>query len=158
MRKANRYLGFITVLLGIAIIAGVFISDLPLILRGLPGPGFFPFWLSFGIIIFGIFIFNSSFKKAVTDEEEKEQEESIFNKEEFYNFFVIIGGSVSVIFLTKYIGLLSALGLAVSVMTKLFGEKRLHVIFLVGIGTTAVFYGIFKLFLNVPLPIGPLGF
>ncbi|MGE4283008.1 MAG: tripartite tricarboxylate transporter TctB family protein [Clostridia bacterium] len=159
MTKANRFLGIFTVAIGAAIIVGCFLCDLGLMSkRGIPGAGFLPFWIAVGIIICGIAILTGSFKIINKEGEEGEREKGIFDKEELRNFSVVIGSSVGAIILAPYLGLITALGLAVGTMTRFFGIKNWITVILVAVGSAVVFYLIFKLFLGVPLPVGPLGF
>lgn len=164
MRKANLYLGAITIVLGSLILLGVFVTGLELSTDNLPGPGFLPFWLSLGIILMGVLILIGALRKKVKmdtedkGEVESSEEENPFNKEEFYNFAVIIGSGIGVVVLTPFLGLITALGLAVGAMTRLFGEKNWVNVILVAVGSSVVFYIVFSLLLNVPLPVGPLNF
>src|SRR5699024_12677699 len=115
MRKANLYLGAITIVLCGLILLGTFVTGLKLFANNLPGPGFLPFWLSLGIVLMGALIIVGALrKKEKMEKDEESKEDSPFNKEEFYNFAVIIGSGIGVVLLTPLLGLITSWGLAIA--------------------------------------------
>ena len=57
-----------------------------------------------------------------------------------------------------YLGLLTCLGLSVIAYLKIWGREKWIKSIVIGVCMVAFLYGVFVLFLHVPVPKGPLGF
>ena len=63
-----------------------------------------------------------------------------------------------VLLLSDYLGLLTCLGLSVIAYLKIWGREKWIKSIVIGVCMVAFLYGVFVLFLHVPVPKGPLGF
>ncbi len=168
MKSANRVLGICAMLLGAAIyLAGKGSPKMVFMDRSLPGPAFLPFLTAIGIALCGAALLIGSVlpasktagaeQKPVPEEYGKSDTIWIFKKEELKNFLIVIITSILIIIGAKFLGLLVCLGIGVTAMAKLLGTPGWRTVILLGIASTVVFYLVFDLFLNVPLPRGIFG-
>ena len=70
--------------------------------------------------------------------------------------FMLLG--TGVLLLSDYLGLLTCLGLSVIAYLKIWGREKWIKSIVIGVCMVAFLYGVFVLFLHVPVPKGPLGF
>lgn len=162
LKKANKFLGLFGILGGAIIVTLAFVQKLPFVKKGLPGAGFFPILCGIAIAGCGLLLLaenQSRINKAKsTGVEDKELESNIINKVELRNFVHIIGASIFVLIMSKYIGMVISIGLTVIGLIKLLGKENWKNSLLIGIGTTVVLYLIFISFLGVSLPDSIIGF
>lgn len=160
MKTANYIAGAAGITTGLAIVALAFVQKLDFVKKGLPGPGFFPILCGVLIAVCSAFLIGGNYlrlkkaqEKAVLD---GALEKDLYSSKEVKNLIVVIGLSALVIFVTRWAGLLPATAVAVAAMVRLLGEEGWIRSIAIGIGTFAVLYLIFGLFLEVPLPWGLL--
>jgi hypothetical protein len=162
VKKTDLVLGVCAIVLGAVIVAVGKKAGLQFLRGTTPGPAFMPFLASWGMGLCGLALAVRSLKrpKAVNTGREIEKDADviwIFKRQDLWNFFVVIGTSIAVIFLSKFLGLLISLALGVAVMTKLLGTPGWWTPIFVGIFSGSVFFGVFDVFLRVPLPRGIFG-
>ena len=124
------------------------------IVRNVPGPGFFPFWVGLGVIIFALLIFVKALRL----------ERGASREREGVAAFKIVGITAAIslmIFLLPWLGMLIAMGLLIPVvgiiinggLNAAFAKRIIPAAFIAPIAC----YVIFGRFLNVPLITGVFG-
>lgn len=161
-KQGDFLLGVLAIAAGAVILFLTKMQNLAFFKSGKLGPGFFPTVCGIAILICGVMVlvewrFNTLRAKkdgALAEEMEK----NILNLKEIKNLllFMILGGMVLV--LSEYIGLLSCLGICVIAYLKIWGKESWIKSIIIGVCMVAFLYGVFVLFLRVPVPKGPLGF
>ncbi len=158
MRQANLILGIMGVLGGLIIIWLAFVQNLAFTKQGFPGPGFFPIMCGIAIVLCSLAIFMKAWFKAkkdiLQDQPDNMLQKNIFNRMELKSFAIVIGISWAVVILSDIIGLLVAISIAVVILIRVLGKETLKTSCLVGVGTFAVLFLIFDVFLRIPLPAG----
>ena len=97
--------------------------------------------------------------RAKTAQAEKEElETNILNLTELKNLLLFMLLGTGVLLLSDYLGLLTCLGLSVIAYLKIWGREKWIKSIVIGVCMVAFLYGVFVLFLHVPVPKGPLGF
>ena len=166
--KANQVFCFITILFGALILFETWREGLAFISKRSPGAGFFPIIIGIGIIICGVGmiweqnVLRRKVKEGTQDEylleEAKTMEKPVFEQGEVKNFFIILGVALMVVLLSKVIGLITAVTLAMIAYIRFLGKEPWKLSLLIGVGTGVVMFMVFGVLLNVPMPKGPLGF
>ena len=102
---------------------------------------------------------NTQNRRAKTDEAETaEMEKGVLDPRELRNLLVFAVLGIGVLLLSKYIGLLTSLGLCVIAYLKIQGKDSWLKSIIIGVCMVVFLYLVFVLFLHVPVPKGPLGF
>ena len=158
MKTGNTILGITGIIGGLVIVYLSNMQNMPFLVRGMPGPGFFPIVCGIAISLCGAWLILDNYLKIRRKQDEKELEKNLLNKEELINFAVLIGTAYAVIFLTDWLGLLPSILLAVIGLVRFYGKEKWRTAITVGVGTTGAMYLIFVMFLGVPLPQGIFGF
>ena len=151
------------ILLGIAfiILAGVIFficqkDDMQFYMNKAPGPGFMPMISAAVIGLCGLGITVQSVLRLKRGDPEDEKVIAVW--EEWKSFFIIIGVCAAAVFLADYIGLITAITIAMVLLIRFLGPESWKTSLLVGIGTGIVIYVVFVLLLKVHVPTGPFGF
>ena len=114
------------------------------------------------IIVCGILMLlelNTQNRRAKTDEAETaEMEKGVLDQRELRNLLVFAVLGIGVLLISKYIGLLTSLGLCVIAYLKIQGKDSWLKSIIIGVCMVVFLYLVFVLFLHVPVPKGPLGF
>ena len=154
-KTGDLALGIFSILGGIIILILTKVQGLQLIKGGQMGPGFFP-------TICGIMVLLEAARRiarAKTAQAEKEElETNILNLTELKNLLLFMLLGTGVLLLSDYLGLLTCLGLSVIAYLKIWGREKWIKSIVIGVCMVAFLYGVFVLFLHVPVPKGPLGF
>ena len=163
MKSGNLVLGVCAMIFSAAIVVAGRSTGL-VFFRGItPGTGFVPFLTAGGIAFCGLVLALGSLKpKAKADPETSETKKDpnaiwIFKRNDLWNFFVVIGASISIVYFARPLGLLVSLSIGVAVMSKLLGTPGWRTPILVGIFSLVMFYLVFDLFLRASLPRGIFG-
>ena len=85
-------------------------------------------------------------------------ERGLLDPRELRNLLVFAILGIGVLLLSKYIGLLTSLGLCVIAYLKIQGKDSWLKSIIIGVCMVVFLYLVFVLFLHVPVPKGPLGF
>lgn len=161
-KQGDLLLGILAMVAGAVILFLSKLQGLEFFKSGKLGPGFFPTVCGIAIIICGAMVlveWSVNLRRAKKNEElAEEMEKNILNVKELKNLllFMILGGMVLV--LSEYIGLLTCLGVCVIAYLKIWGKESWLKSIIIGVCMVAFLYGVFVLFLHVPVPKGPLGF
>ena len=154
-KTGDLALGIFSILGGIIILILTKVQGLQLIKGGQMGPGFFP-------AICGAMVLLEAARRiarAKTAQAEKEElETNILNLTELKNLLLFMLLGTGVLLLSDYLGLLTCLGLSVIAYLKIWGREKWIKSIVIGVCMVAFLYGVFVLFLHVPVPKGPLGF
>ena len=97
-------------------------------------------------------------RKVMIDAMKEELETNILNLTELKNLLLFMLLGTGVLLLSDYLGLLTCLGLSVIAYLKIWGREKWIKSIVIGVCMVAFLYGVFVLFLHVPVPKGPLGF
>lgn len=141
---------------GLAILVLTRLQGLQLVKSGKMGPGFFPTICGIAIAACGIMLLAElwySRKKGNTSEDKL-----LFNTNELRNLLIFAVLGAMVLLFSKYLGLLTCLGLCVAAYLKIQGKESWKKTILISVCMVAFLYAVFVLFLHVPVPKGPLGF
>ena len=160
--QGDVILGIVSIVIGIVIIILNNMQGLQLMKNGQPGPGMFPVICAVAVMICGALLLVEVRarirKQQQTGKEDPDVEGNVINIKELRTvaFFTVLG--VLTLVLTEYIGLLTCLCLCMIAYIKFEGKDPLWKAALLGIGCTVFLWLVFVLFLNIPVPEGPLGF
>ncbi len=161
-KTANLIMAVAAIVLGAAILILTKVQGLELVKSAKMGPGFFPMVYGIAIIVCGILMLlelNTQNRRAKTDEAETaEMEKGVLDPRELRNLLVFAVLGIGVLLLSKYIGLLTSLGLCVIAYLKIQGKDSWLKSIIIGVCMVVFLYLVFVLFLHVPVPKGPLGF
>lgn len=161
-KTANLIMAVAAIVLGAAILILTKVQGLELVKNAKMGPGFFPVVCGVAIIGCGILMLlelNTQTHKARTNETEAEEmERGLLDPRELRNLLVFAILGIGVLLLSKYIGLLTSLGLCVIAYLKIQGKDSWLKSIIIGVCMVVFLYLVFVLFLHVPVPKGPLGF
>ena len=161
-KTGDLALGIFSILGGIIILILTKVQGLQLIKGGQMGPGFFPTICGIAIALCGAMVLLEAARRiarAKTAQAEKEElETNILNLTELKNLLLFMLLGTGVLLLSDYLGLLTCLGLSVIAYLKIWGREKWIKSIVIGVCMVAFLYGVFVLFLHVPVPKGPLGF
>ena len=161
-KTANLIMAVAAIVLGAAILILTKVQGLELVKSAKMDPGFFPMVCGIAIIVCGILMLlelNTQNRRAKTDEAETaEMEKGVLDQRELRNLLVFAVLGIGVLLLSKYIGLLTSLGLCVIAYLKIQGKDSWLKSIIIGVCMVVFLYLVFVLFLHVPVPKGPLGF
>ena len=148
MRRCNQVVGVLLLIFSIWIIMGS--RDLVYTEEFSPGAGFFPFWLGLSLLILSaVLLLNSTILKFHMTEDNPFPE-----RHAMLRVMSILGSLLVSLLLFERIGFLLSMGLLV-VFLLIFMEKyRWYNGVIISSVMVFAIYGIFKIWLNVPLPPG----
>ena len=161
-KSANIVLGVISLIFSAAIAMASRSTGLQFYRGTTPGQAFVPFIAAGGIALCGLALIVNALKSAKGSDTASEKEKDtgaiwIFKRSELWNFSVVIGTSILMVYFARYLGMLTSLAIGTAVMSKLLGTPGWRTPVFVGVFSWVLFYLIFDLFLRVPLPRGMLG-
>jgi putative tricarboxylic transport membrane protein len=119
-----------------------------------PGPGFFSFWAGAILGLLSSIVFLKSFKGSAGDERKAFWQNPKRTRKMIYVIFALILYVVGLNYLGFFLSTLCFLGF----LLRAIDPQRWLVVIAVSIFSTIISYGIFQYWLNVPFPIGILGF
>ena len=160
--QGDVILGLVSIVIGIVIIVLNNMQGLQLLKNGQPGPGMFPVICAVATMACGVLLLlevrSRIRKQQQTGVENPEVEGNVINIKELRTvaLFTVLG--VLTLVLTEYIGLLTCLCLSMFAYIKIEGKDPLWKAAVLSIGCTVFLWLVFVLFLNIPVPEGPLGF
>lgn len=148
MRRCNQVASILLLILSVAAIVGS--GDLVYKVEFSPGAGFFPFWLGVSLLILSIILL---LKNTVIKSPEKE-ENPLPGKEARLRILSIMGSLLVGILLFERIGFLIMMFCVAAFLLIYLEKYRWYSGILISLVMVFAVYGIFKVWLNVPLPIG----
>jgi hypothetical protein len=150
MRRCNQAASILLLILSIAAIVGS--RDLIYKVEFSPGAGFFPFWLGVSLMALSLILLlkNTVLKSAV------KEENPLPGRGALLRILSILGSLLAGILLFERIGFLITM-FSISAFLLIFLERyRWYSGILISLVMVGTVYGIFKIWLNVPLPLGLL--
>ncbi len=122
-----------------------------------PGPGFFPFVMSFCLITFSLIHLISSLRKG--GESKLSSPGGVWpGKEGLKRVLPIIFMLFIYVIALKYLGFVLTTLLFMILLLRFVEPRRWLAVFLIASLTTALSYGVFQLWLRADLPAGFMGF
>ena len=143
--------------LGIVILNGVLLMEtlrkLPYTVEGVPGPGFFPFWLALAIIILGLCLTVQKFRTKASAGDEGDWPD----KGGWQRIATVLVLLAAGLLLLDRLGFFATTVLYSIVVAYRMGMRRWGVVIAVALLTALSNYAIFSVWLKVPLPKGIFG-
>jgi putative tricarboxylic transport membrane protein len=148
MRRCNQVAGILLLVLSVAAIVGS--KDLIYKVEFSPGAGFFPFWLGVSLLILSLILLleNTVLKPSA------KEENPLPGKEALLRILSILGSLLVSILLFERIGFLITMFAFVAFLLIVLEKYRWYSGILISLAMVFAVYGIFKIWLNVPLPLG----
>lgn len=148
MRRCNQVAGILLLILSVAVIYGS--GDLVYKVEFSPGAGFFPFWLGVSLLVLSVILLvkNTILKSPLTDEN------PLPGREGLLRILSIMGSLLVGILLFERIGFLITMFLVVTFLLIVLEKYRWYRGILISLAMVFAVYQIFKVWLNVPLPLG----
>lgn len=150
----RRPLGDITIsILGLIVAGGFLISSLKLgyLNDGTPGAGFFPLWISGALAVSAAVLLGQSILR------QDSHGSWLPDREGLRRAAYVAGATISAVALTKFLGLLIALGLDMGFLVLVLDKHRWYTVLGAAVLTPVFVYLVFQKWLMVPLPTGFLG-
>ena len=150
MRRCNQVASILLLILSVAVIVGS--GDLVYRVEFSPGAGFFPFWLGVSLLLLSLILLmkNTVVKSPVADEN------PLPGREALLRILCILGSLLVVILLFERIGFLITMFSFVAFLLIFLEKYRWYSGILISLAMVFAVYGIFKIWLSVPLPLGLL--
>lgn len=156
VKYANVILGLVFMLFAAVVLYICNKDNMSFYLNNAPGPGFMPM-ISAGIVgLCGLGILIRSVLKL--KEETEEGEKILATLTEWQCFIAVIAVCSATVLVADYIGLITAITLAIILLIRFLGPEPWKTAVIVGLGTGIVIYLIFIVLLSVHVPTGPFGF
>lgn len=152
MNKAETVTGAVVLALGIWILVEA--VKFPYFLEGVPGPGFLPLWVSFGIIGTGLVLTAQGIRRRLVP-----QEEIMWPDAAGWRRVGLMLGALAVSLLVlEKLGFMVTTTLFMAVVVFCLGVRSWRMLASVPLLSAIGLYGIFAVWLRVPLPKGILAF
>lgn len=150
MRRCNQVASILLLILSVAVIVGS--RDLIYKVEFSPGAGFFPFWLGVSLMILSLVLLmkNTVLKSPLTDEN------PLPGRAALLRILFILGSLLVVVLLFERIGFLIMMFSFAAFLLIFLERYRWYSGILISLAMVFAVYGIFKIWLNVPLPLGLL--
>ena len=153
MNKAETLAGSLFVVIGVALL--IESIKLPYFIESVPGPGFLPLWISFGIIGSGLVLTVKGIRASlVTPEEEITWPEA----SGWRRVGLVLGALAASLLLLEWLGFMVTTTLFMAVVVFGLGVRSWRILASVPLGSAVGLYMIFAVWLRVPLPKGIFAF
>ncbi len=152
MNKAETAVGAVVLALGIGILVEA--TKFPYYVEGVPGPGFLPVWLAYGIIGTGLVLSAQGIRRRPVAEEKV----SWPNATGWRRVALMLGAMSMSLLLLEVLGFMLTTTLFMVVMVFCLGMRSWQTLVFVPPLSAMGLYAIFALWLRVPLPKGILAF
>jgi putative tricarboxylic transport membrane protein len=150
MRKCNQAMGIILLLLSLFVIFGS--RELEYTREFTPGAGFLPFWLGISLAILSIVLL---IKNTIL-KSNKSEDNPLPRKQAFLRIIIIFGSLFAGVLLLERLGFLLVMTLFTACLLIFLENFRWYKGALISVVMVSAVYGIFKIWLNIPLPSGLL--
>ncbi len=148
MRRCNQVVGILLLIFSVLVIIAS--GDLVYVVEFSPGAGFFPFWLGISLLICSlILLVGSTILKL-----HRTEKNPLPGKPAFLRIIAILGSLLVSILLFERIGFLITMSLFVAFLLIFLEKYRWYSGILISVLMVSAVYGIFKIWLKVPLPSG----
>ncbi len=152
MNKAETVVGAVVVALGVFILLEAL--KFPYFLEGVPGPGFLPLWTSFGVIGTGLVLAaKGMWRRPVPQEGIQWPEASGWRR-----VGLMFGALAVSLLLLEMLGFMVTTTLFMAVVVFCLGGRSWRVLASIPVLSAIGLYGIFAVWLRVPLPKGVFAF
>ncbi len=141
-------MGIILLLLAVFVIIGS--RELEYTREFTPGAGFFPFWLGISLALLSIVLL---IKNTIL-ESHKREGSPLPGKQAFLRIMLILGALLADLLLLERIGFLLAMTVFASFLLIFLENYRWYKGVLISVVMVFAVYGIFKIWLDIPLPRG----
>lgn len=152
MNKAETVAGFLIVAIGVLLLLEAI--KFPYFVEGVPGPGFLPLWISFGIIGSGLVLAVKGIRPRLVIEEGITWPEATG----WQRVGLMLGALAVSLLLLEWLGFMVATTLFMAVVVFGLGVRSWRVLATVPLLSAVGLYVIFAVWLRVPLPKGILVF
>mgnify|MGYP001080107188 CR=1 FL=1 len=149
MKKADIIISLLFI-----VIAGGFLASsvkLGYMVEATPGAGFFPIWISLILAVSAIILLVQSIVRKDGGER------WLPDREGLLRIAYLGGATISAVALTKFLGMLLALGLYMGFLVLVLERHRWYTVLGAAVLTPVFIYLVFQKWLMVPLPTGFLG-
>lgn len=148
MRRCNQVVAILLLIFSIWIITGS--RDLVYKEEFSPGAGFFPIWLGVSLLILSVvLLLNSTILKLYMAEKNPFPE-----RHALLRISYILGSLLISLLIFEHVGFLLTMGLFVAFLLIFMEKYRWYSGILISLAMVFAIYGIFKIWLAVPLPPG----
>ena len=117
-----------------------------------PGPGFFPFWLGFSLVLVAVALMIQQ-RRAKTGE----PAQGLWKGRQWEKIIYILGALLLYAFFLEFLGYIIATFLLMFFLFRAVEKQKWPVVILGSISASLLTYGLFKLWLQVQLPVGLWG-
>ncbi len=152
MNRVETAAGAIVLGAGVSLLAGA--SSFPFIFQGIPGPGFLPFLIALGIVGSGIALIVSAIRGANS----APRAVNWPRLSGWARVGMLLGAMALSFVLLEALGFLVVTALFMVVMIYCLGERSWRMLATVPVLSSAALYGVFAVWLRVPLPKGIITF
>jgi putative tricarboxylic transport membrane protein len=152
MNKAETVAGSVFVVIGVLVLLETL--KFPYFLEGVPGPGFLPLWVSFGIIGTGLVLTAQGIRRRLAPREEIMWPDTAG----WRRVGLMLGALAVSLLLLEMLGFMVTVTLFMAVVVFCLGVRSWRMLVSVPLLSAIGLYGIFAVWLRVPLPKGILAF
>lgn len=152
MNKAETAAGSVFVVLGVLVLLETL--KFPYFLEGVPGPGFLPLWVSFGIIGTGLVLTAQGIPRRLAPRDEIMWPDAAG----WRRVGLMLGALAVSLLLLEMLGFMVTVTLFMAVVIFCLGVRSWRMLVSVPLLSAIGLYGIFAVWLRVPLPKGILAF
>lgn len=150
MNKAEAAAGVVVLALGLALLAGAL--GFPYLVEGVPGPGFLPLLIAFGIVATGVVLTVAAVRGRTI------AEISWASSAGWLRVWLMVAALTVAFLLLELLGFLVVTTLFMAVMIFCLGERSWRVLVTVPPLSAFALYAVFAIWLRVPLPQGVITF
>jgi putative tricarboxylic transport membrane protein len=125
-----------------------------------PGPGFFPLWIGVLLSALGILsgVINIYVLMRYRDETRNTSSERLFGMSRFKNAGVVTGALIGCTILLRWLGFMLAIGFFSFFLLQIVGRWGWRKSIVLSVIVSVGLFVLFRLYLKIPLPVGPFGF
>jgi putative tricarboxylic transport membrane protein len=151
MNRSEAAAGVVVLAFGLALLAGAL--GFPYLLQGIPGPGFLPLLISFGIVASGLVLTVAAIRGKPAA-----QAVHWAPRAGWVRVWLMLAVLIVAFLLLELLGFLVVTTVFMAVMIYCLGERSWRMLATVPPLSALALYGVFALWLRVPLPKGVITF
>lgn len=152
MKKAETVAGLIVLLVGIVLCVEA--NKLDYMVENVPGPGFLPLWVSFGIIVAGGVLTFNAMRGRIVDHEPVAWPSAWGWRQ----VGVLLAALAAALLLLEPLGFLITTTGFMAIVVFSLGVRHWGTLLLAPVAAAGILYLVFAVWLSVPLPAGLLDF
>jgi hypothetical protein len=150
MNKVEAAAGVVVLAFGLALLAGAL--NFPYLLQGVPGPGFLPLLIAFGIVTAGLVLTVAAARGSTAVQVRWAPPAG------WLRVCFMVAALAVAFLLLELLGFLVVTTLFMAVMIFCLGERSWRMLATVPLLSAIALYGVFAVWLRVPLPQGVITF